>query len=159
MKSFEIAESDIFDLSVDNIYTVTLAIRNVGGTDILSIAADDDSSNDGDDNWEITFYVTDNSTLESSDNTIIITSEADSSSATNMAAGVASGDTLTLTSVYAMINVPADDCVMYDYICASVVAGSSANYTDDDSTNNVICYSIGDQLSVYEEVCAGERIF
>lgn len=147
VKSFTITSSvEEFDLNVDNIYTVSIEIRNLGGEDVAA-------NSDGD-NWAITFYVSDSSNPTSNSATVI-SSAADASSATNMAVALGSGDSVTLTSVNAMINVPRDDCDTYEYICVRLTEGSTADYEDGDTTNNVHCVTISSELSVYNLECAG----
>ena len=145
-----------FDLDVDNIITFSVDIMNNGGTAIASITTDSSSTNNDDNNWSISFYVSDTSDPTDSASTVI-DSAADTTEATNMAAGIAAGATITLESVYGMINVPSSDCTNYQYLCVVISKGSTAVYTDSDSTNNYYCLPAFGNVDATELQCSGKR--
>lgn len=154
--TFSDAPDVAFDEDVDNIITFEVVLKNAGGTDIASIAADSDSSNDEDNNWVFSFVVSDlDDPTDSSAS--VITTDAETTSSTNMAAGISAGSTLTLENVLGLVNVPSADCQTYQYLCVVMSKSSTAVYTDSDSTNNYYCVAgFGNADADYLQ-CSGKR--
>lgn len=137
--SFVEAADDLdFDFNVDNIYEMTVTLSNSGGADVDSIANDGDSTNNNADNFAIYFVVSDTSNLDDS-SALTIWTDADTSDATNMQAGINSGSTLVIADVFAMINVPKADCGLYTHLCVYVNGTSDAVFSDSDSSNDYTC--------------------
>jgi len=127
-----------FDFDVDNIYEMTVTLSNSGGADVDSIAGDGDSTNNADDNFAIWFVASDTANLDSS-SALTIWSDADTSDATNMQAGINSGSNLVIADVFAMVNIPKADCGLYTHLCVYVNGTSGAVYSDSDSSNDYFC--------------------
>ena len=118
-------EEDLqFDLDVDNIYEISITLRNSGGS-ISSITVDQ---------FNIYFVVSDTNDLDNS-TAVTLWTAADTSETT----GTNSGTTLVITDVFAMINVPKADCGSFTHFCIYVNGTSGADFSDSDSSNDYAC--------------------
>ena len=133
-------EEDLqFDLDVDNIYEISITLRNSGG----SITVDQ---------FNIYFVVSDTNDLDNS-TAVTLWTAADTSETT----GTNSGTTLVITDVFAMINVPKADCGSYTHFCIYVNGTSDADFSDSDSSNNYACIeAFGTEDAEYLP-CSGKK--
>lgn len=136
---------------------MTVTLSNTGGADVDSIAADGDSTNNAADNFAIYFVVSDTSNLDSS-SAMTIWTDADTSDATNMQAGINAGSSLVIADVFAMINVPKSDCGLYTHLCVYVNATADAVFDDSDSSNDYACVeAFGTEDATYLP-CSGKKL-
>ncbi|XP_070573182.1 uncharacterized protein [Ptychodera flava] len=139
----------VYPLGSDKTISIDILIDNIGWVAI-------NETSDGSANFEFSAFISDSDDLDEV-NATYIEFDVDTGSAYNLSAGIAATDKIWMYNLQTDINIPSEDCDIYQYVCMKVTAPSNADYTDGDTENNEVCIQFGDLEDGYagNSPCSG----
>jgi len=126
----------VYKINSDRTITVDLEVDNIGWEAI-------NETDDGSSNYDFTAYISTSDDLDEV-NVTYVEFSVDTSSAYNLSSGIAAGGSMWIYGLQTDINIPSEDCEIYEYLCFKVSVPTNADYTDGDTSNNEVCIEFGD---------------
>ncbi|XP_070578971.1 uncharacterized protein [Ptychodera flava] len=98
------------------------------------------------DNFNVSSVIISSSASIGASDVIKTEFDVDVSSATNFDVGLDYWQSTRISGVKASVELPADKCNQYSYLCVVISKGDNASFADSNLENNVLCTSFGNEL-------------